>query len=68
MIADLLTAYTQRQLCAIEEEDIRPNKFVSQDRTLPNPDELEDIPRVSFAFSIIFNGFIVRFHILAAPI
>lgn len=44
--ADLLTAYTQRQLCAIEEERVRPNKFRSEDGKLPNPDELEDMPRL----------------------
>lgn len=46
-MADLLASYTQRQLCAIEREKTRPNKFISKDGKLPNPDELEDIPRVS---------------------
>lgn len=47
-MADLLSAYTQRQLCAIEEGRARPNTFVSENGKLPNFDDMEDIPRVRF--------------------
>lgn len=46
IMADLLSAYTQRQLCAIEEEKVRPNTFVSDNGKLPNFDDMEDIPRL----------------------
>lgn len=46
VMADLLTAYTQRHICAVEREKAKPTKYISSDGTLPGTDGLDTIPRV----------------------
>jgi hypothetical protein len=45
VMADLLVAYTQRQICAVEREKAKPTKYTS-DGTLPGTEGLDTIPRV----------------------
>lgn len=44
-MSDVLVAYTQRQVCAVEKAKAKPTKYTS-DGTLAGTDELETIPRV----------------------
>jgi hypothetical protein len=54
MMAELLDAYTQRQICAIELEKVQPNRFVSEDGRLEEYDDaLGDVPRVLLPFTLI---------------
>ncbi|KAF8511952.1 hypothetical protein BU17DRAFT_54299 [Hysterangium stoloniferum] len=46
MMSELLVAYTQRQICAIELERVQPNRFVSEDGRLEGHDELGTVPRL----------------------
>ncbi|KAF8480602.1 hypothetical protein JB92DRAFT_3040853 [Gautieria morchelliformis] len=45
VMGDLLVAYTQRQICAVEREKAKPTKYTS-DGTLPGTEGLDTIPRL----------------------
>ncbi|KAF8583190.1 hypothetical protein K439DRAFT_1661401 [Ramaria rubella] len=45
VMADLLTAYTQRQICAIERDNTQTTTYIT-DGTLPGTDGLDTIPRL----------------------
>lgn len=46
-MADLLAAYTERQICALQKEKAHPQNWVDKtEGKLPGKDVLEEIPRV----------------------
>jgi hypothetical protein len=48
MMAELLIAYMQRQICAQAKVKANPSvlEFQSSENTIPGPEELGEIPRV----------------------
>ena len=56
MMSELLVAYTQRQICAIELEKVRPNRFIDEEGKLEAYDELGGVPRVE-AYQLLFVQF-----------
>lgn len=67
VMADVLIAYTQRQICAVERERRQPHVFLDRSKgLLPGTENLEEIPRVryeilsveNFAHSLAINIFI----------
>lgn len=74
-MSDLLAAYTQRQICAIERDNAQPRPFVdSTGGLLPGTDDLGGIPRASrlrlsyFSALISSRSFYYSRNMFATPL